>query len=122
MKKITSLLFASVIVFGILAGHLLAKYDSITPAHAAGNESYIGSVQLFAFNFEPIGWIRCEGQLLRIDQYPILFNLIGTKFGGDGVQTFRLPNMGNEYTPLASPLPSMYYYIKVDPGMFPIRN
>ncbi|RXJ02302.1 tail fiber protein [Anaerobacillus alkaliphilus] len=94
----------------------------MTPAHAAGNESYIGSVQLFAFNFEPIGWIRCEGQLLRIDQYPILFNLIGTKFGGDGVQTFRLPNMGNEYTPLASPLPSMYYYIKVDPGMFPIRN
>jgi microcystin-dependent protein len=36
---------------------------------------------------------RARGQLLSPEEYPELFALIGTRFGGDGQQTFRAPNL-----------------------------
>lgn len=53
----------------------------------------VGSVFAFGFNFSPIGWAPCDGQLLSISQYQALFALIGTTYGGDGVSTFGLPNL-----------------------------
>lgn len=54
---------------------------------------YIGQITLVAFNFAPVGWAFCNGQLLPIDQYAALFQLIGTTYGGDGQTTFALPNL-----------------------------
>lgn len=54
---------------------------------------YIGEIRIFAGNFEPMGWAFCNGQLLAISENEALFNLIGTTFGGDGQQTFALPNL-----------------------------
>jgi len=48
---------------------------------------------LTAFNRVPDGWARCEGQLLSVHQHQHLFTLLGTRFGGDGVQTFALPDL-----------------------------
>jgi microcystin-dependent protein len=48
---------------------------------------------MFAGNFEPAGWMFCEGQLLPISEYETLFNLIGTTYGGDGQSTFSLPDL-----------------------------
>jgi microcystin-dependent protein len=48
---------------------------------------------MFGGNFAPVGWLFCQGQLLPIDQYDALFNLIGTVYGGDGQQNFALPNL-----------------------------
>ena len=48
---------------------------------------------MVAFNFAPIGWALCEGQLLPIAQYTPLFSLIGTTYGGDGVHNFALPDL-----------------------------
>jgi microcystin-dependent protein len=48
---------------------------------------------LFAGNFPPQDWSTCDGQLLSISQYEALFALIGTTYGGDGVETFALPNL-----------------------------
>ncbi len=48
---------------------------------------------MLGFNFAPRGWATCDGQLLAINQYTALFALIGTTYGGDGVQTFALPDM-----------------------------
>jgi microcystin-dependent protein len=45
------------------------------------------------WNFAPAGWMLCQGQLLPISEYPALFNLIGTTYGGDGVSTFALPDL-----------------------------
>jgi microcystin-dependent protein len=56
---------------------------------------YIGEIRLFAGNFAPVGWLLCQGQLLPISQYDVLFNLIGTTYGGDGVETFALPNLAS---------------------------
>ena len=56
---------------------------------------YIGEVRIFAGNFAPVGWLLCQGQLLSISEYDVLFNLIGTTYGGDGVNTFALPNLAS---------------------------
>ncbi len=46
-----------------------------------------------AFNFAPVGWALCNGQLLSISQNTALFSLLGTFYGGDGKTTFGLPNL-----------------------------
>ncbi|WP_271065839.1 tail fiber protein [Caulobacter sp. NIBR1757] len=48
---------------------------------------------MFAGNFPPSGWMFCEGQLIPISENDTLFNLIGTTYGGDGQETFALPNL-----------------------------
>src|SRR3954453_17499005 len=57
------------------------------------SEPYIGEVRIFGGNFPPQGWAFCNGALLPISQYDALFNLIGTTYGGDGQETFALPNL-----------------------------
>jgi microcystin-dependent protein len=57
------------------------------------SQPYIGEIRMFAGNFAPVGWALCQGQTLPISQYEALFNLIGTTYGGDGQQTFALPNL-----------------------------
>lgn len=69
-------------------------------------QPYIGEIRIFAGNFAPAGWLFCEGQLVPISEYETLFNLIGTTYGGDGQDTFALPDLrgrvpihqGNGYT------------------------
>ncbi|MGO4497994.1 phage tail protein [Paenibacillus sp. 2RAB27] len=55
--------------------------------------AYIGEIRMFGGNFAPYGWMFCSGQLLPISQNEILYSLIGTKYGGNGVSTFALPNL-----------------------------
>lgn len=54
---------------------------------------YIGEIRIFAGNFAPNGWMFCEGQTLAIADYDALFNLIGTTYGGDGQNSFGLPDL-----------------------------
>ena len=54
---------------------------------------FIGQILMVGFNFAPIGWALCNGQLLSIAQNTALFSLLGTTYGGDGVSTFALPNL-----------------------------
>ncbi|HTW08396.1 MAG TPA: tail fiber protein [Acidimicrobiales bacterium] len=54
---------------------------------------FIGEIRLFGFNFAPVGWATCSGQLLAISQNTALFSLLGTTYGGDGVSTFGLPDL-----------------------------
>lgn len=54
---------------------------------------YIGEIRMFAGNFAPVGWAFCSGQLLSIAEYETLFVLIGTTYGGDGVNTFGVPDL-----------------------------
>ncbi|HUR83325.1 MAG TPA: tail fiber protein [Thermoanaerobaculia bacterium] len=48
---------------------------------------------MFAGNFPPAGWALCDGQLLPISENDVLFTIIGTTYGGDGQETFALPNL-----------------------------
>jgi microcystin-dependent protein len=54
---------------------------------------YLGEIRAFSFNFAPKGWALCNGQTLPINQNQALFALLGTFYGGNGVQTFQLPNL-----------------------------
>lgn len=54
---------------------------------------YVGEIRMFAGNFNPAGWMLCAGQLLPISENEVLFQLIGTTYGGDGETTFALPNL-----------------------------
>jgi microcystin-dependent protein len=56
-------------------------------------DPFVGEVRLFAGNFAPVGWALCQGQLLAIADNAALFSLIGTTYGGDGANTFALPDL-----------------------------
>lgn len=57
------------------------------------SQPYIGEIRMFAGNFAPVGWAFCAGQLLPISENEPLYNLIGTTYGGDGENTFGLPDL-----------------------------
>ncbi len=57
------------------------------------SEPYVGEIRIAGFNFAPVGWAFCNGQLLSIEDNEVLFAVIGTTYGGDGVTTFALPNL-----------------------------
>lgn len=57
------------------------------------SDPFIGEIRLFAFGRAPIGWVLCAGQPLAIAQYQVLYTLIGTTYGGDGVTTFNAPDL-----------------------------
>jgi microcystin-dependent protein len=54
---------------------------------------YLGEIRMFGGNFAPVDWALCNGAPLQISQYSALYNLIGTTYGGDGVNTFNLPDL-----------------------------
>lgn len=53
----------------------------------------IGEIRMFAFSRTPLDWLPCDGSLKRIQDYDALFVLLGTTYGGDGAETFGLPDM-----------------------------
>jgi microcystin-dependent protein len=54
---------------------------------------FLGEIKVISWNFPPKGWTFCNGQLLPINQNQALFSILGTTYGGDGRQTFALPNL-----------------------------
>jgi microcystin-dependent protein len=54
---------------------------------------FVGEIRMFGGNFAPQGWAFCDGSILAISQSEVLFNLIGTTYGGDGQTTFALPDL-----------------------------
>jgi microcystin-dependent protein len=54
---------------------------------------FLAEIRIFPFNFAPIGWALCDGQLLPISQNTALFSLLGTNYGGNGTSTFGLPSL-----------------------------
>lgn len=56
-------------------------------------DAFVGEIRLFAGNFAPLDWAFCNGQLLNISEYGVLYSILGTQFGGDGRTTFALPNL-----------------------------
>lgn len=54
---------------------------------------YVGEIRMFAGNFAPMGWAFCDGSLWPISENDTLFALIGTTYGGDGIETFAMPDL-----------------------------
>ncbi|WP_203418253.1 phage tail protein [Flavobacterium sharifuzzamanii] len=56
-------------------------------------EGYLGEIRLYGGNFAPRGWALCNGTTLSIANYDALYALIGTIYGGDGINTFKIPDL-----------------------------
>lgn len=56
-------------------------------------QPYVGEIRMFAGNFAPAGWQFCDGSTLAIAENEVLFQLIGTTYGGDGQETFNVPDL-----------------------------
>ena len=56
-------------------------------------DPFVGEIKLVPYNFAPRGWAECNGQLMSIAQNEVLFLLIGTMYGGDGQESFALPDL-----------------------------
>lgn len=57
------------------------------------SEPFLGQISIFAFQFAPRNWAQCNGQTMPIAQNTALFSLLGTTYGGDGISTFKLPDL-----------------------------
>src|SRR5438132_4817172 len=57
------------------------------------SESFGCESRIVGGRFGPGGWAMCQGQLMPISENDTLFNLIGTTYGGDGQETFGLPDL-----------------------------
>lgn len=73
-------------------------------------QPHIGEIRIFAGNFPPNGWEFCSGQLLPISENEALFQLIGTTYGGDGQETFALPDLRGRVPIHMGDGPSGIYY------------
>lgn len=81
-----------------------------------GNEMFIGQIVMFPFSRDTSGFMRCDGRILQINQYNALFSLIGTNYGGDGVNNFKIPDMRK-----MNPNKDIWYFINTN-GIYPPRN
>jgi microcystin-dependent protein len=60
------------------------------------SDYYVGEIRIMAGLVQrqpPANWLVCNGSLLSISQYQMLYSLLGTIYGGDGVATFALPDL-----------------------------
>lgn len=56
------------------------------------SQPFVGQIIMFGGNFAPYGWHLCDGSIVSISQYTTLYQLLGTTYGGDGINTFGLPD------------------------------
>lgn len=54
---------------------------------------FLGEIRLFPYTFAPVNWQLCDGSLLSISNYDALYTLLGTTYGGDGINTFGVPDL-----------------------------
>ena len=74
------------------------------------SDSYLGEIRTVGFNFAPVGWLQCNGQLLSIFEYNALYTLLGTTYGGDGQSTFAVPNLQSRVNVAAGNGPGLSAY------------
>ena len=78
-------------------------------------DTFLGTIALFPYNYAPVNWAECDGALLSAPQNTPLYMLLGTRFGGDGQNTFALPDLRKQ-----APSPDVRYYIALQ-GLWPVK-
>lgn len=81
-----------------------------------GSPPFVGEIKMFAGTYAPSGYALCRGQLVSIAQFPALYSIIGNHYGGDGRQTFALPDLSRLEEQV-----KVRYIIAID-GVFPPRQ
>jgi microcystin-dependent protein len=71
------------------------------------SEPFMSEIRIMSFNFAPRNWALCNGQILAINQNAALFALVGTNYGGNGINTFALPNLQGNFVCGNTPTPAL---------------
>lgn len=74
-------------------------------------EGTMAQIKMFGADFAPRNWAICQGQILAINQNQALFSLLGTTYGGNGVQTFALPDFRGRIPVGTGSAPGLSTYI-----------
>lgn len=74
-------------------------------------EGYVGEIRHFAANYAPRNWAFCNGQIHAIRAYTPLFAIIGNIYGGDGSNTFQLPNFAGRVAVGVGQAPNLSNYV-----------
>lgn len=94
-----------------LAMNYLIALHGIWPAAGCWTDDpWTGEIRMFTHDLVPQGWSVCNGSELKISEYPALYALIGTTYGGDGVSTFRIPDIAGRVPIGAGHAPGMNSY------------
>lgn len=56
-------------------------------------EGFLGEIRLFGGNFAPDSWAFCDGRSYSVHTYQVLYSILGTKYGGDGINDFKVPDL-----------------------------
>lgn len=56
------------------------------------SEAFVGEIRMFAGNYAPENWAFCDGTLLPVSNFQVLYSLLGTLYGGNGSTNFGLPD------------------------------
>jgi microcystin-dependent protein len=78
---------------GFVAQYTERTYSNTYVWRLGMTDCYLGEIRVFPFNWAPHGWALCSGQTMAINQYQALYALLGIYYGGDGKNTFQLPDM-----------------------------
>ncbi|TYB78416.1 phage tail protein [Bizionia myxarmorum] len=89
---------------------------------ANSQEAYLGDIKITAINFEQRYWMECDGRLLQINLHNALFSLLGTQYGGDGMTTFRLPDLRGRVPIGQGNGPGLPSYIQGSSAGYPITT
>jgi microcystin-dependent protein len=89
---------------------------SFAPAAHAGSNPFVGEVETFGFNYCPTGWLPTNGAVLPIATYTVLYEVLGTQYGGDGVTTFGVPDTRPAHTKTRALLTQCIAYLGVYPS------
>ena len=57
------------------------------------SDYFMGQIMMTGFAYPQSGFAQCNGGVLQISQFRALFSLLGTTYGGDGINTFGLPDL-----------------------------
>jgi len=95
-------------------------------------ETYLGTILAFGFSYAPQGWAICNGALISITQNTALYSLLGTYYGGDGRNTFGIPDLqgrviigqgsGAGLTPRTIGEKAGYEYVGLTVNQLPVHN
>lgn len=85
-------------------------------------DDFIGKIKRFGGNFAPRGWLFCDGAILQIDEFPLLFKLLGHHHGGDGVTTFGVPDKREKVGNIREWKPDRPVWIICWDGVYPVAG
>jgi microcystin-dependent protein len=84
--------------------YLIAIKGTLPTPGSGSSQRFAGQIGMFAGSITPTGWHVADGSVIPISDSNVLFSTIGTTFGGDGKNTFGLPN-------IQSPFPKIQFLI-----------